>query len=391
MKLKKCTLVLMAALLCACGGKPEEPAQTVMPEKGTEQAVQTDDGRLIGISMPDTELERWERDAKYLEREFRDRGYDVILDFGDNDPEKQADVIKSFIDKNVDLILVTPVEKDSLTEVLDSAAKNEIPVVSYDRLIMGTDAVSYYVSFDNYEVGQIQGEYIRDALQLDSSSGPFNLEIVSGDMGDLNAGFFYKGAMDVLSPYIDSGKLNVPSGLVSAEETAIPSWDTETAKDNFSERLSEYYSDGTKLDAVLCANDSTAYGVEQAIEAGYSGGSVVITGQDGDELNLANIVDGKQSMTVYKDNYREAMAAYGLCVAVMNNQTPDERIIRISDWDFECKYNTEDYDNGKGIVPSFLLTPVLVTKDTMQKELIDTGFYTLDDKGYPHQAADYSL
>jgi putative multiple sugar transport system substrate-binding protein len=250
---------------------------------------------------------------------------------------------------------------------------------------MNTDAVSYYVSFDNYTVGKLQGEFVRDQLDLDNAAGPFNIEFTAGDPADNNAGFFFNGAYDVLKPYIDAGKLNVVSGQTSFDQVATKSWDTATAMNRFQNILGSNYSDGTQLDVALCSNDSTALGVTQAIETDYAGtNSVIITGQDGDEANLKNLVDGKQTMTVYKAVANEAVATLDLGVALLSGETPDAKLIDNAGWSFDCAYDTESYDNGTGKIPSYLLVPTVVTKDNLQKELVDTGYYTMGDDGYPH-------
>ena len=153
----------------------------------------------------------------------------------------------------------------------------------------------------------------------------------------------------------------------------------------FQNILASYYSDGTVLDVALCSNDSTALGVAQAIETDYAGdNTVLVTGQDGDEANLANIVDGKQTMTVYKAVANEAVATLDLGDALLNGETPDEGLIAASNWDFDCAYDTSSYDNGTGIIPSYLLVPTVVTKDNMVEELVTPGYYTQDDAGYLH-------
>jgi len=260
-----------------------------------------------------------------------------------------------------------------------------IPVIAYDRLIMNTDAISYYVSFDNYTVGKLQGEYVVEQLDLDNADGPFNIEFTAGDPADNNATFFFNGAYDVLKSYIDSGKLVVKSGQTTFDQVATAQWDTATAMKRMQDILASYYSDGSQLDVALCSNDSTALGVAQAIESDYAGSNtVLVTGQDGDEANLANIVDGKQSMTVYKAVANEAVVTLNLGEAILAGETPDAGLIESSGWDFDCTYDTESYDNGTGVIPSYLLVPTVVTKDNMVAELVDTGYYTQDDDGYLH-------
>ncbi len=367
----------------------EAPAETeAATEAETEAATEaTADagGKKVGIAMPTKSLERWNRDGSYLEEQFKNKGYDVKLTYSDNKIDQQVKDIEGLIADDVDLLVIAAIDGESLTQVLAEAKEENIPVISYDRLIMNTDAVSYYVSFDNYTVGKLQGEFVRDQLDLDNQAGPFNIEFTAGDPADNNAGFFFNGAYDVLKPYIDEGKLVVVSGQTSFDQVATKAWDTATAMNRFQNILGSNYSDGTQLDVALCSNDSTALGVTQAIETDYAGtNSVIITGQDGDEANLKNLVDGKQTMTVYKAVANEAVATLDLGVALLNGETPDAKLIDNSGWSFDCAYDTESYDNGTGKIPSYLLVPTVVTKDNLQKELVDTGYYTMGDDGYPH-------
>ncbi len=242
---------------------------------------------------------------------------------------------------------------------------------------MNTDSASYYVSFDNYEVGVLQAEYIIDALNLDEDDGEvYNIEIVAGDPADNNATFFYNGALDTLQPYIDSGKLNIPSGRTTFEQCATDAWSTDTAMENMQNVLASYYSDGTQLDAVVASNDSTAAGVAQALVTDYAGGNdVILTGQDGDIINLQNIVDGLQTMTVYKNVSDEAGVTIVLTEAILAGEDPGEELL--ADFAVDAAYDTESYDNGTGIIPSYLLVPWVVTVDNLD-QLVDTGLYEWD-------------
>lgn len=338
-------------------------------------------GQKIGIAMPTKSLERWNRDGSYLKEKFEAEGYEVKLVYSDNDVTQQVNDLENLIADGVDLLVVAAIDGESLTNVLDTASEAGIYVISYDRLIMNTDAVDYYVSFDNYTVGTLQGEYVVEALGLDLSdtSETYNIEFTAGDPADNNAGFFYNGAYDVLEPYIEAGILNVPSGQTSFEQVATESWSTDNALSRMQNILASYYSDGTVLDVALCSNDSTALGVSQAIQSDYAGSSQpIITGQDGDEANLANIIDGFQSMTVYKAVANEAVVTLDLAIALLSGETPDASLISGSSWDFECAYDVESYDNNNGIVPSYLLVPAVVTVDSIQEELVDTGYYEMD-------------
>ncbi len=396
MKKKLLSLILagtMAFAMAACGstsGSTSSDSSASSDSSTSSDASASSDStastdKTVGIAMPTKSLERWNRDGSYLQKQFESKGYKVELTYSDNKIDQQVKDIEGLIADKVDILVVAAIDGESLSQVLADAKDNNIPVISYDRLIMNTDAISYYVSFDNYTVGTLQGKYIVDTLDLDNAAGPFNIEFTGGDPADNNATYFFNGAMDVLKPYIDSGKLVVPSGQTTFEQCGTAQWDTSKAMSRMQNILGSYYSDGTQLDAALCSNDSTALGVTQAIESDYAGSNtVVITGQDGDEANLKNIVDGKQSMTVYKAVANEAVATLDLAVVILNGETPDESLISNSGWDFDCSYDTKSYDNGTGIIPSYLLVPTVVTKDNLDDALVTPGYYTKDSDGYLH-------
>ncbi len=342
------------------------------------------EGEKIGIAMPTQSLERWNRDGSYLQEQFEAAGYEASLVYSDNEVDQQVNDIQNLISDGVDLLVVSAIDGEALNTVMEEAADAEIPVIAYDRLIMN-DAVSYYISFDNYTVGTLQGQFIVDTLDLDNAGDTtYNMEITAGDPADNNAGYFYNGAMDVLNPYIEAGTLIVVSGQTDFDTVATDQWDTQTALERMQNILASYYADGTQLDIALCSNDSTALGVAQAIESDYAGdNSVLITGQDGDEANLANIVDGKQTMTVYKAVANEAVVTLDLAAAILNGEDPDASLIEASDWDFDCAFDTESYSTSEGnTCPSYLLVPTVVTVDNMVEALVDTGYYTQNDDGY---------
>ena len=323
------------------------------------------EGEKIGVAMPTQDLQRWNQDGSNMKAELEAKGYEVDLQYAGNDSATQASQIENMIANGDQLLVVASIDGDSLGTVLAQAKEANIPVISYDRLIMNTDAVSYYATFDNYLVGKTQGEFLVDALDLENADGPFNLEIVTGDPGDNNVNFFSGGAMDVLQPYIDEGKLVVPSGQIAKEEVATANWATDAAQSRFENILSSNYADGTNLDAVLASNDSTALGVENALAANYTGEYPIITGQDCDIANVANIVAGKQAMSVFKDTRALASQVVEMVDAIISGEE-----VPVND--------TETYDNGTGIIPSYLCEPVAVTQDNYKEMLIDSGYYTDD-------------
>ena len=216
--------------------------------------------------------------------------------------------------------------------------------------------------------------YIEEALGLADGAGPFNIEPFAGSPDDNNAKFFFAGAWDVLLPYVESGQLVSPSGKAPAnndgwQAIGIQGWGSEDAQDEMTNRLNSFYADGTKLDVVLSPNDSLALGIAQALEgAGYTPGDdyPVLTGQDGDQANVNNIIAGKQSMTVWKDT--RTLAAQ---VAAMVEQIVSGADVEVND--------EATYDNGVKVVPTFLIPPVVVTVDNIEEELIGSGFYSEGD------------
>lgn len=335
----------------------------------------------IGIAMPTQSLERWNRDGSYLDEQFRAAGFETILTYSDNSNDKQVNDIQNMIAEGVDLLIVAAIDGSGLNTAMNEAAEAGIPVISYDRLILN-DAVSYYLSFDNYTVGVLQGQFIEEALDLaNAGDAVYNMEITAGDPADNNAPFFYNGAMSVLQPYIDAGTLNVVSGQTAFDTVATDQWNTDTAMERAQNVLASYYADGTQLDVWLCSNDSTALGVAQAITSDYAGSnSVIITGQDGDIANLKNIVDGIQTVTIYKNVNNEAAATLALAKAIMAGETIDASTAE--SLGVECAYDDTSYETSAGNkCPSFLLVPSVITKDNLQ-ELVDTGLYVMGDDGY---------
>ena len=332
-----------------------------------------DEGDLVGLSMPTKSLERWNRDGTYLKEQFEAAGYKVELTYSDNDAVKQNNDIANMIADGVKVLVVVAIDADSLSATLADAAEAGITVIAYDRLINNAD-IAYYVSFDNYTVGVLQAKYVIDALDLENAGDKtFNIEFTAGDPADTNAGYFFNGAFDTLKPYIDAGTLKIPSGKTTFEQVATPQWSTDTALENFQNTLASFYGDGTVLDIALCSNDSTAAGVAQAIVSDYAGeNQPIVTGQDGDIGNLQNIVDGIQTMTVYKNVSDEAGVTLVLVDAILNGETPGAE-----KFSADAAFDTETYDNGLGVVPSYLLVPYSIDASNLDL-LVETGNYEWD-------------
>ncbi len=349
--------MLFVFSLCACGAKPAAAPAAAAPAA---------DAKLVGVSMPTKDLQRWNQDGANMEKELIAAGYKVDLQYGSNDIPTQVSQVENMIANGCQVLVIAAIDGDSLGTVLAQAKEKGIPVIAYDRLIMGSDAVTYYATFDNWLVGVKQGEFIEDALDLKNAAGPFNIEFITGDPGDNNINFFFDGAMSILQPYLDSGKLVCPSGQTEKATVATPNWATDAAQARFETILGSNYADGTKLDAVLCSNDSTSLGVQNALKANYTGEWPVLTGQDCDILSTKSMLAGTQSMSVFKDTRTLASKVVEMVDAIMQGKEPP-----IND--------TETYDNGTGIIPSFLCEPVACTPDMINDLLVASGYYTEAD------------
>ena len=322
----------------------------------------------VGVSMPTKDLQRWNQDGANMQEKLEAAGYEVDLQFASNDVKTQLDQVENMIAEGANVLVISAIEGSSLGEALAMAKDEGIPVIAYDRLLMDSDGVSYYATFDNYMVGTVQGTYVKEQLDLENAEGPFNLEITAGDPGDNNARYFYQGAIDVLQEYIDSGKLNVVSGQTAFDDVATPTWATEVAQSRAENILSSYYADGTNVDAWLCSNDSTAQGVVAALDANYNGKWPIVTGQDCDIVSVKNMIAGKQSMSVFKDTRTLAEQVVKMVGQILAGEEVDVN-------------DTETYNNNVITVPSFLCEPVFADINNYKELLIDSGYYTPEDLG----------
>ena len=319
----------------------------------------------VGVSMPTKDLQRWVQDGENMQKELEAAGFEVELQYASNDVPTQLNQVETMIDNACDVIVISAIEGSSLGTALAKAKEKGIKIIAYDRLLMDSDAVDYYATFDNYMVGTVQGTYVKEKLDLDNAAGPFYIEFTAGDPGDNNARYFYQGAIDVLKPYIDAGKIVVPSGQIEFDQVATPTWKTDVAQARAEDILASNYADGTKLDAWVCSNDSTALGVTNALEANYVGDWPIITGQDCDIQNTKNMIAGKQAMSVFKDTRTLAAQVVKMVGQILNGEEVDVN-------------DTETYNNNVKVVPYFLCDPVFANAENYKELLIDSGYYTED-------------
>lgn len=275
------------------------------------------------------------------------------------------------ITQGVKALIVAAIDNKSMNNVLQQAKDADIPVISYDRLILGTENVDYYASFDNEKVGELQGDYIVSKLGLKDGSkkGPFNIELFAGSNDDNNTRYFFNGAMNVLKPYIDKKQLVVKSGETDITKVTTLRWDGATAQRRMDDILTKDYKSG-KVDAVLSPYDGISIGILSALKSdGYGSKDKplpIVTGQDAEVASVKSIIADEQSMTVYKDTRELAKVASNMVDALLNDKKPETN-------------DTETYDNGSKVVPAYLLEPVAVDKTNYQKVVVDSGYIKAGD------------
>lgn len=364
-------LIFIVCLLCSFTLLIASKTDTTKSIREKE-TLNSDGNKRIGISMPTALLIRWKQDGINLKSELENLGYEVDLAFANNEPITQIWQIDNMIKQNCKVLVIAPVDGYSLTGVLEKAKQKNISVISYDRLIMGTDAVSYYITFDKYKAGVAQAEYLINKLNIKrrSKKNPVYMEFFTGDIEDYNVPLFFYGAMDTLNPYIRKKIIVCPSGQTSIESCATYWWSTEVAYNRMKKLIikNNYGPDKQKLDAVCCSNDSTAIGVSAALEeAGYTPENFpIITGQDCDIKSIQNIIRGTQSMCILLSTKILNQKTVEMVDSIMNDLVPEIN-------------NKTRYYNEAGNIQSYLCDPSVVTKDNYKEILIDSGFYSEDD------------
>lgn len=333
--------------------------------------------KMIGLAMPETHVERWQKDGASLKADAEAAGYRAEVTYGDADQAKQNQQIQDMLTKGAKLLVIGSVNEGVIPVVAD-AAKEKVIVIAYDRLITGSGDYDYYITFDNFKVGQLQGKALEAALNLPAATkaAPKNITLFAGAPTDNNAKVFFDGAMSVLKPYVDSGvvKLVGPAPLSSADpaftKITTENWMAPVAKTRM-ENLLNNDAKGVVLDGILAPNDTLARAIIEACatDAKYAAKLPVVTGQDGELASIQYIKDGKQAMTVFKDTRQLAKATILLADALLKGEAPNIPGSRL---------DTTSYNTGKKVVKAYLLEPVNVNKDNFQKIMIDSGFYKAD-------------
>ena len=347
----------LALSLAACGGDDDSAGDGGDGGKGT-----------IGVAMPTKSSERWIADGNNIKEQLEAEGYEVDLQYAEDDIPTQVSQVENMVTKGVDMLVIAAIDGTALGEVLQTAEDSDVEIIAYDRLIRDSEAVDYYTTFDNFEVGVQQAESLVKGLG-ERGEGPYNVELFAGSPDDNNATFFWEGAMSVLQPMIDSGEIVVPSGQTDFDQAAILRWDPATAQKRMEDILTGTYASET-VEGVLSPYDGLSLGIIAALQGnGYGGGGKelpVVTGQDAEVQSVKSILAGEQYSTIFKDTRELARVTVEMITAVAAGDEPEVN-------------DTETYDNGVKVVPSDLLEPVPVEEADVQSVLVESGYYTEDD------------
>ncbi|WP_295534389.1 multiple monosaccharide ABC transporter substrate-binding protein [uncultured Pseudacidovorax sp.] len=328
-------------------------------------AAHAQDKGLVGIAMPTKSSARWIADGDNMVKVLKERGYKTDLQYAEDDIPNQLAQIENMVTRGVKVLVIASIDGTTLAKALQNAADRGIKVIAYDRLIRGTKNVDYYATFDNFQVGVLQANSIVDKLGLKQGKGPFNIELFGGSPDDNNAFFFYDGAMSVLKPYIDSGKLVVRSKQMGMDKVGTLRWDGAVAQARMDNLLSAFYGNG-RVDAVLSPYDGLSIGILSSLKGvGYCTAQQpcpVVTGQDAEVPSVKSIIRGEQYSTVFKDTRELAKVTADMVDAMLSGKQP-----QVND--------TKTYNNGVKVVPAYLLKPVSVDKSNWEQVLVGSGYY----------------
>jgi putative multiple sugar transport system substrate-binding protein len=326
----------------------------------------------VGISMPTKSSERWIKDGNTMKDILEKRGYQVDLQFAEDDIPTQKAQIENMITKGAKVLVISAIDGSTLSETLTQAGKDGVKIISYDRLLVNTAAVSYYATFDNRKVGTLQAQSLVEGLKKYKGKGPYNVELFAGSPDDTNSFYFYSGAMDVLKPLMAKGTVVVPSKQITQDKIGTLRWDAAVAQARMDALLAANYSGGKKvLHGVLSPYDGLSRGIISSLKAfGYKPGNYkdfpIVSGQDAEVASIKGIIAGEQYSTILKDTRDLAKVAADMVDAVLKGAKP-----KIND--------TKTYNNNVKIVPSYLLVPYTVTVDNYQKLVIDSGYLKEED------------
>jgi putative multiple sugar transport system substrate-binding protein len=370
-KLLAVLVVLLVAGSLFAGGGADKGGAAAASSGGGSQV-------MIGIAMPETHVQRWVKDGASLKSEAEKRGYRAEVQYGNADQAQQNQQVQSFLTQGAKGLVIGNIN-DGVGSVVAEASRDKVVVVAYDRIIQGTADYGYFITFNNYKVGTLQGTSLKDAMNLDAATtaAPKYITLFAGSPTDANANFFFQGAMDVLNPYIDKGVLRVVgpypkhyTDTANFQRIATENWQAPIAKTRMENLLSGDARNVT-LDAVLAPNDTLARAIIEACKADakYRTKLPFTSGQDAEFDSALSIKNGEQTSTVFKDTAKLAEAAIILMDQVLKGQP-----VNVPGTVLAAGGTTEIANTGRGYVTTYLLDPILVTKDNLNVP-VDAGFF----------------
>ena len=355
-------------IVAACGDDTATP--TPSPGRSSAPAASATPaiGGLVGIALPATSSP-WTADGDNLVNALSALGYTTDLQFAKDDIATQVSQVEHMITDGAQVLVIAAVDGTTLTDTLQKASDAGIRVVAYVRLIRDSPNLDYFTTFDDFKAGVLQARSIVDALGLSTAAGPFNIELFAGPPGDDTAALQFDGAMSILQPFIDRGKLVVQSGEVDfPAQVGTLGWDGTAAGGRLGSILATHYAD-KRLDAVLAPSDGISRGVITSLkQAGYYTAdqpAPAVSGRDAELASVKSILAGEQTSTVFEDARLLAAQAAKMVDQAVKGETVDVN-------------DTTTYQNGVKTVPSYLVDVVGVTRDNARQVLVDSGYYTAD-------------
>ncbi|MBS4218397.1 sugar-binding protein [Bacillus sp. FJAT-49711] len=364
--------MLMAFLVVGCSN------DNASSSEGSDSGKKAKGGKVnVGIVLPTKDEPRWVQDETRFKDALKDSDYTTEILFSQGSSAKEKENVETLISKGIDVLIIAPHDGAAAGAAVESAKKDKITVIAYDRLITDTDAVDYYVTFDSVAVGEAQGQYLIDHAG-DGKGIP--LYLYAGAASDNNAFLFFEGAWKVLQPKIADGTFVISNsseaeGLKDKAELSrdelgkilgqvTTNWDPNEAKNKAQTHLTAASKDKKGDVVILAPNDGTSRAIADVFGSDPDVSKYVITGQDAEKASIQYIIDGKQSMTVFKDVRTLVSDAMGMAIDILDGNTPE---------------TTGSYENGSKEVPAKQTDVIVVEQENVKGELIDSGYYEESD------------
>lgn len=330
----------------------------------------------VGIVLPTKDEPRWVQDEARFKDALKGTNYTTEILFSQGSSAKEKENVDTLINKGIKVLIICPQDGDAAAGAVEAAKKAGVKVISYDRLITKTDAVDYYVTFDSVAVGKAQAKYLVDHTK--GTNQP--LYLYAGAASDNNAFLFFQGAWTVLQPKIADGTFKIAnsSEAVALKGTAnlsreqlskiigqvTTNWDANEAKNKAQTHLTAAQADLKGNVSILAPNDGTARSIADVFATDKAVSSFVVTGQDAEKASVQYVIDGKQSMTVFKDVRTLVKDAMGMAISILDGKTPE---------------TTGSYNNGKVDVKAKQTDVIVVDKDNVKAKLVDSAYYNASD------------